>query len=47
MVSDYRGLNRIKVEVVNLLSLIQETLDQMTEARHFSKFDLVGVHHHL
>lgn len=47
MVCDYRGLNKITVKDVNPLPLIEETLDQLAQARVFSKFDLVGAYHQL
>lgn len=40
MLCNYRRLDRMKMKDVNPLPLSEETLDQMTEARHFSKFDL-------
>lgn len=47
MVCDYRGLNKMTIKDSNPLPLIEETLDQLAEAKVFSKFDLVGAYHQL
>lgn len=47
MVCDYRGLNKMTRKDSNPLPLIEETLDQLAEAKIFSKFDLVGAYHQL
>lgn len=47
MVCDYRGLNKMTRKDSNPLPLLEETLDQLAEAKIFSKFDLVGAYHQL
>lgn len=47
MVCDYRGVNKMTIKDANPLPLIEETLDQLSEATVFSKFDLVGAYHQL
>ena len=42
MVCDYRALNKITVPDSNPVLLISEALDQVNDARIFSKIDLLG-----
>lgn len=47
MVWDYSGLKKMTIKDSNSLPLIEKTLDQLAEAKVYSKFDLVGVYHQL
>ena len=47
MVYDYRALNKITVPDSNSVPLISEALDQINDARIFSKIDLLGAYHQM
>lgn len=47
MVCDYRALNKITIPDTNPLPLLNEALDQVSEAMVFSQVDLIGAYHQL
>lgn len=47
MVCDYRALNKITISDANPIPLINETLDQISEASVFSQIDLIWGYHQM
>lgn len=47
MVCDYRALNKITIPDANPLPLIDEAIDQVSDAIIFSQFDLIGAYHQM
>ena len=43
LVIDYRKLNNVTITDLTLLSLIQDTLNQLKKVKYFSKFDIKDV----
>ena len=44
---DYRGLNNLTIKNQYLLSLIRESLDQLSRARRFTQLDLTSTYHQM
>jgi hypothetical protein len=44
---NYRGLNKVIIRNRHPLPLISETLNRLSRAKRFTKFDLRDVYHHI